>query len=148
MTSGGSEAVTVVENTLIRTFIGASVLAVVAACLVTSLGRLELALPILGGAGWGMLNVFLLYRLSAYARPDRPPITARTFVDFTLKFPVLYGGAALFLMGRSQALVLAAAAGFGLVLLTIVLRALGATWFGAPTPTPFKRAWEGTDRAS
>jgi hypothetical protein len=72
-----------------------------------------------------MLNHAGNERVLAHLRPDRPRRIRWIVFDLLVKFPVLYLAAFLLLRGRSRETIVAAAAGFGLVLLTIVLRSLG-----------------------
>jgi hypothetical protein len=105
--------------------VATALIAVVSASLLLALGRTAWVLPLLGGAAWGMLNFAGTERVLAHLRPDRPRRVRWILVDFLLKFPVMYLAAFLLLRGRSRETILAAAGGFALVLLTVVLRSLG-----------------------
>ncbi len=88
------------------------------------IGHPELAFPLLGGVLWGIVNVYLLRRLSEHVRPDRTRKPALIAFDLLLKL-AMYALAFLLLWGRPAAQILTAGAGFTLVLLAMFLRSLG-----------------------
>jgi hypothetical protein len=99
---------------------------VVGASILWASGRRDLVVPGLGGVAWGILNVELLARLLEHLRPDRTRNPARIALDIVLKFPAMYVAAFLLLRRQTTAQILTAGAGFALVLLAFLLRALGA----------------------
>ncbi len=108
-----------------RTQIGSLLLGVVAACVLWALGRTLWVWPLLGGVVWGVVNVSLILQLTDHIRPDRPTRTGSLLVGVLLKGPAMYAIAFVLLRSRSREEILAAGAGFGLVLLVMLLRAVG-----------------------
>jgi len=106
--------------------VATGILAVVIASVLFSTGRSAWVVPFLAGTAWGMVNVTAIRRVTNHLRPDRPRQLRWLALDFLLKFPVMYLAAFFLLRGRSRETILAAAGGFALVLLAIVLRSLGS----------------------
>ena len=116
----------ITRNQVTRIQIGTLLVGALAAGFAWALGWPSLVLPILGGVVWGSANVWLLYRLSEYLRPDRDKPMLPLLLIVLVKFPAMYGLAFFLLRHRPVAEVAAAAAGFTLVLVVMVLRAVGA----------------------
>lgn len=108
-----------------RIGIGSLLLGIVCAAVMMSLGHGRLALPAFGGVVWGVVNVLLLRRVIRYVRPGARPNLGRLVIDVGLKFPLMYAIAFLLLRTRPVDEIVAAAAGFTLVLVVMMLRALG-----------------------
>ena len=129
----------ITRKQIARIQIGTLLVGVVAAGFAWALGWPSLVLPILGGVIWGSANVWLLYRLSEYLRPDRPKPLLPLLLIVLVKFPAMYGLAFLLIRNRPVPEVAAAAGGFTLVLVVMVLRALGAQ-MARPRPGSVGRA--------
>lgn len=108
-----------------RIGIGSLLLGIVGAAIMMSLGHGRLAVPAFCGVVWGVVNVLLLRRVIRYVRPGASPNVGRLLVDVGVKFPLMYGVAFVLLRPRPVDEIIAAAAGFTLVLVVMMLRALG-----------------------
>lgn len=108
-----------------RIAIGSLLLGIVGAGIMLALGHGRLAPPAFAGVVWGVVNVLLLRRVVRYVRPGAAPNAGRLILDVGVKFPVMYALAFFLLRARPLDEVVAAAAGFTLVLAVMMLRALG-----------------------
>lgn len=109
-----------------RVLIGTGTLGLVGVLILLSQGHASLALPWSGGVVWGMLNVVFIGRVVRHIRPDQDVKVGRLIGDIALKGPLMYVAAFLLLFRQPAPVVLAAGAGFTLVLVVMLLRALGA----------------------
>jgi len=108
-----------------RIAIGSLLLGCVGAAVMISMGEARLAWPALGGVLWGIVNVFLLRRVVGYLRPEGVGSPLKLALEIGVKFPLMYVVAFLLLRPRPVDEIIAAAAGFTLVLVVMMLRALG-----------------------
>jgi hypothetical protein len=112
-------------DTTSRIAVGSLLLGLVGVAALLALGYTHLALPALGGVVWGVVNIVLLKRVIRYVRPDGAPNVGRLILDVGVKFPLMYAVAFVLLRPRPLDEIVAAAAGFTLVLVVMLLRALG-----------------------
>jgi hypothetical protein len=131
----------VTSPTITHALIGSAALGVVGASLLVAFGRASLALPVLGGVAWGIANVLLLRRVVRHVRPDQTVPLGKLLTDLIVKFPAMYAVAFVLLWKRPVADLVAAAAGFGLVLMAMLLRSVGALF--TPRPLPRRRRTQG-----
>ena len=108
-----------------RIAIGSLLLGAVGVAILIGLGHARLALPAAGGVVWGVVNMLLLRRVVRHLRPEGVGAPGRLALEIGLKFPLMYALAFVLLRSRPVDEIVAAAAGFTMVLVVTMLRALG-----------------------